>query len=130
MDLLYDLNIGNGVTVVGDSVFMRPTCEHHRGALVIGDGEDGTYYHGYDAKTTVQNGGKVIVNGTTILRYNESADAGLYIYGDGNDETVEFDCAYYVGAYPAPSMPKTLLSRTGYFLLKTPMTTATMPTSI
>ncbi len=59
----------------------------------------GTYYHSSNAKTTIQNGGKVTTIGMTVVRYNSDPDAGIYIYGDNNAETVEFSCANTIGAY-------------------------------
>ncbi|MBQ8431756.1 MAG: leucine-rich repeat domain-containing protein, partial [Clostridia bacterium] len=110
-----DLDIGKGVTLQAADVFYDTDGVNTiEGTLAV----SGTFYHGYDAKTTVQNGGKVIVGGTTILRYNENADSGLYIYGDGDDSTVEFDCDYYIGAYSGTFYAKDATVECGYFLLK------------
>jgi hypothetical protein len=35
----------------------------------------------------------------TVVRYNNSPDAGIYIYGDGDNSTVEFSCGDTIGAY-------------------------------
>ncbi|MBO5440077.1 MAG: hypothetical protein J6A53_05420, partial [Clostridia bacterium] len=60
----------------------------------------GVYYHSSNAVTTIQNGGKVTTGGMTIVRYNSNANAGIYIYGDGDDSTVEFTCnGDAIGAY-------------------------------
>ena len=75
------------------------------------------YYHGYNARTTI-SGGKVTVGNTTILRYNDEVDAGIYIYGDADASTVEFDCDYYVGAYSGTFYAVDANIECGYFLLK------------
>lgn len=108
------VTIGKGVTVNVELPFSGDSENVIEGTLNAGD----TYYHGYDAKTTIQNGGNVHVGGTTILRYNENADAGIYVYGDGDDSTVEFDCDYYIGAYSGTFYAENANIETGYFLLK------------
>ena len=35
----------------------------------------------------------------TVNRYHTDPDAGIYIYGDGDNETVEWSCANTIGAY-------------------------------
>ncbi len=110
-----DLVIGKGVTVKAGSFFYNTDGENEiTGSLVV----DGTFYHGYDATTVIKDGGNVIVNGTTILRYNKNTDSGIYIYGDGDDSTVEFDCDYYIGAYSGTFYAEDATIETGYFLLK------------
>ena len=59
----------------------------------------GTFYNAYDSKTTIQNGGKVIADGMIVNRYHYNADSGIYVYGDGDDSTVEVDCADTIGTY-------------------------------
>ena len=108
------VTIGKGVTVNVELPFSGDSENVIEGTLNAGE----TYYHGYDAKTIVRNGGKVTVTGTTILRYNENTDSGIYIYGDGDDSTVEFDCDYYIGAYSGTFYAKDANIETGYFLLK------------
>ncbi len=110
-----DFNIGKGVTVkANDFFYERDGVNTVDGTLEVTE----TLYHGYDAKTTVNNGGKIAVGGTTILRYNKTADAGLYIYGDGDDSTVEFDCDYYIGAYSGTFYAENANIEAGYYLLK------------
>ena len=110
-----DVVIGKGVTVKSASFFYdTESVNIVEGALVVNN----TFYHGYDATTTVQNGGSIKVGGSTILRYNEEADAGIYIYGDNDDSTVEFDCDYYIGAYSGTFYAENANVETGYFLLK------------
>ena len=58
-----------------------------------------TYYHADDATTTIKNGGKVTTGGMTVVRRNTDSEAGIYIYGDNDDSTVEFSCANTIGAY-------------------------------
>ena len=110
-----DFNIGSGVTVKAGNLFYDTDGVNTiEGTLEVAE----TFYHGYDAKTTVDNGGRIDVDGTTILRYNETADAGLYIYGDDDDSTIEFDCDYYIGAYSGTFYAEDANIQTGYFLLK------------
>ena len=108
------VTVGKGVTVNVELPFSGDSENVIEGTLNAGE----TYYHGYDAKTTVQNGGKVVVEGTTILRYNENADSGIYVYGDGDSSTVEFDCGYYIGAYSGTFYAEDANVECGYFLLK------------
>ncbi len=109
-----DVTVGKGVTVNIPNVYSGDSVNVIEGTLNVGE----TYYHGYDAKTTVQNGGKITVGDSTILRYNENADSGLYIYGDGDASTVEFDCNYYIGAYSGTFYAEDATVECGYFLLK------------
>jgi len=109
-----DVTVGKGVTVNIELPYSGDSDNLILGTLNAGE----TYYHGYDAKTTVKDGGRIYVSGTTILRYNENAEAGLYIYGDGDDSTVEFDCDYYIGAYSGTFYAEDANIETGYFLLK------------
>lgn len=110
-----DLNIGNGVTVkAGNFFYETDGVNAVEGTLEVEE----VFYHGYDAKTTVQNGGSIKVSGTTILRYNENEASGLYIYGDDDESTVEFDCAYYIGAYSGTFYAEDANVECGYFLLK------------
>ena len=110
-----DFNIGNGVNVKAANFFYETDGVNTvEGTLEVAE----TLYHGYDAKTTVNNGGKIAVGGTTILRYNKTADAGIYIYGDDDDSTVEFDCGYYIGAYSGTFYAENANIEAGYYLLK------------
>ena len=109
-----DVIIGKGVTVNATDVYSGDSENVVMGTFNV----TGTYYHGYDAKTTVKEGGKIVVDGTTIVRYNKKADSGIYIYGDGDDSTVEFDCSYYIGAYSGTFYAKDATVKAGYFLLK------------
>lgn len=110
-----DLNIGNGVTVkAGNFFYETDGVNAVEGTLEVEE----VFYHGYDAKTTVQNGGSIKVSGTTILRYNENEASGLYIYGDDDESTVEFDCDYYIGAYSGTFYAEDANVECGYFLLK------------
>ena len=59
----------------------------------------GTYYNSHNAKTTVQNGGKIATTGMFVNRYHTDPDAGVYIYGDGDDSTVEFSSGDTIGTY-------------------------------
>ena len=113
-----DVVLSSGVTVVSPLIYSGDSENTIYGTLIVGSGESGTYYHAYDAKTTICEGGKVVVNGSTILRYNKEADAGIYVYGDGDESTIEFDCAYYVGAYSGTFYAKDATVEVGYFLLK------------
>ena len=113
-----DVTVLAGVTVNIPLAYSGDSENVIEGTLNVGTGESGTYYHGYDAKTTIRNGGKVVVNGSTILRYNKENDAGIYIYGDGDNSTVEFDCAYYIGAYSGTFYAEDATVECGYFLLK------------
>ena len=110
-----DLNIGKGVVVKSEKFFYETDGVNTiEGTLEVSE----IFYHGHDAKTTITNGGNVKVSGTTILRYNETADAGIYIYGDNDDNTIEFDCDYYIGAYSGTFYAKNANIEAGYFLLK------------
>lgn len=109
-----DVTVGAGVTVDIELPFSGDSENVILGTLVAGD----TYYHGYDATTTIKDGGKVVVEGTTILRYNKNADSGIYIYGDSDDSTVEFDCGYYIGAYSGTFYVENANVEAGYVLFK------------
>ncbi len=108
------VTVGHGVTV---SV-VNPYSSDSENVIIGTLNVTGTYYHGYDAKTTIKDGGKVTVVGTTILRYNQNSDSGIYIYGDGDDTTVEFDCDYYIGAYSATFYAENANIEAGYVLFK------------
>ena len=118
-DYIYmeDLTIGKGVTVKSNGIFFQDGDNTVYGTVEVIP-PDGIYYQGYDAKVTVKDGGKIIVDGSTILRYNTAADAGLYIYGDGDDSTVEFSTSYYIGAYSGTFYAENATVKSGYFLLK------------
>ena len=120
-----NVTVGENVTVKSPLVFSSEGENVINGTLVVGEGESGTYYHAYDAKTTVADGGKVVVNGTTILRYNKVSDAGIYVYGDGDNNTVEYDCAYYLGAYSGTFYAEDATVEFGYVLLKNSYDNAT-----
>ena len=115
-----DVIVGKGVTVDIELPYSGDSENVILGTLIAGD----TYYHGYNAKTTVKDGGKIIVEGTTILRYNTNADAGIYIYGDDKKDTVEYKCGYYIGAYSGTFYAENANVECGYFLLKPSYDTA------
>ena len=108
-----NVTVGAGVTVASSYIFSSNGTNIIEGALEVAT----TYYHGYGAKTTVRNGGKIKVNGNTFLRYNSAADAGLYIYGDNDTTTVEYDCDGYISAYSGTFYAKDASVDVGYILL-------------
>ena len=109
-----DVTVGAGVTLNATDVYSGDSENVILGTLNV----KGTFYHGYDAKTTVKDGGKINVDGTTILRYNKKSDSGIYVYGDGDASTVEYACSYYIGAYSSTFYAKDATVTAGYFLLK------------
>ena len=109
-----DVTLGAGVTLNIPNVYSGGSSNTVLGTLNVGE----IYYHGYDATTVIKDGGRVTVGNTTILRYNETAEAGIYVYGDGDNSTVEFDCDYYVGAYTGTFYAENANVECGYFLLK------------
>ena len=108
-----NVTLGSDITLNLENVYSGGSENLILGTLNVGD----IYYHGYNARTTI-SGGKVTVGNTTILRYNDEVDAGIYIYGDADASTVEFDCDYYVGAYSGTFYAVDANIECGYFLLK------------
>ncbi|MBQ7907810.1 MAG: hypothetical protein IJ309_07575, partial [Clostridia bacterium] len=108
------VTVGQGVTVNVGNPYSGDSENVILGTLIAEE----IYYHSANAITTIKDGGKVVVNGSVILRYNDSPNAGIYIYGDGNDATIEFDCDYYIGAYSGTFYAENANIETGYFLLK------------
>ena len=109
-----DVTLGSGVTLDVDNVYSGDSVNVIEGTLIIRD----MMYHAFDAKTTIQNGGSVSTVGSVMLRYNKEADSGIYVYGDGDDSTVEFSCGYYFGAYSGILYAENANIESGYFLLK------------
>ena len=58
-----------------------------------------TLYNANNSKTTVCNGGKIVTTGMIVNRYHSDAEAGIYVYGDGDNSTVEVSCADTIGTY-------------------------------
>ena len=82
--------LGSGVTLSSSNILSSGADSIN---VIVGTlNVSGVYYNRYDSKTTVQNGGKVITGGMTIVRYNSDPNAGIYVYGDGDATTVEFTC--------------------------------------
>ena len=95
-DWIYMTNvaIGAGVTLDMKNVFYEGGENVIEGTL-----NAATLYNGYDAKTTVQNGGNIATTGMIVNRYHTTADAGIYVYGDGDASTVEVKCGDTIGTY-------------------------------
>ncbi len=90
--------VKNGVTLNMNSVYSTTaeSVNTIEGTMNV----DKVYYHSDDAKTEIKNGGKVTTGGMTIVRYNYNPGSGIYIYGDGDDATIEFSCqGDAIGAY-------------------------------
>ena len=90
--------VKNGVTLNMNNVFSTTaeSVNTIEGTMNV----VGVYYHSSDAKTEIKNGGKVTTGGMTIVRYNNNPESGIYIYGDGDDATIEFSCqGDAIGAY-------------------------------
>ena len=90
--------VKNGVTLNMDNVLSETTESVNtiEGTMNVVK----VYYHSSDAKTEIKNGGKVTTGGMTIVRYNNNPESGIYIYGDGDDATIEFSCqGDAIGAY-------------------------------
>ncbi len=110
-----NVNVKNGVTLNIPNVYSSSETSVNtiEGILNVG-----IYYHSRDAKTTIKNGGKVATTGMTIVRYNNKADAGIYIYGDGDDNTVEFSCqGDAIGAYSGTFYAENAVVETKYLRL-------------
>ena len=109
--------IGEGIHLKSNAMFFQGGTNYVEGIVEV-VGPNGVYYQGYDATVIVQNGGSIVVDGSTILRYNKDPNAGLYIYGDGDESTTEFSCSYYIGAYSGTFYAEDASIDAGYFLLK------------
>ena len=109
-----DVTVRSGVTLDIDNAYSGDSENVIEGTVLIRD----MLYHAYNAKTTIQNGGSLRVTGSTVLRYNSKADAGIYVYGDGDNSTVEYFCGYYIGAYSGTLYAENANIEAGYFLLK------------
>lgn len=91
-----NLNIKSGVTLHTTKILcVDAGVNVIEGAIMTGE----TFYNAYDSKTIVQNGGKIVATGMIVNRYNNSSEAGIFVYGDGNDETVELSSADTIGTY-------------------------------
>ena len=110
-----NVTVGSGVTLVMPNVLITTSTNVIEGILITGtEGSTGaTYYQRTDAKTTVQNGGKIVVNGDVVLRYNSNDRAGIYVYGDNDATTVEFSTTGYIGAYSGAFYVKDAVVSTG-----------------
>ena len=87
--------IGTGVTLEMKNVYYT-----NAGVNVIeGTLNATTLYNANNSKTTVQNGGKIATTGMIVNRYHTAADAGIYVYGDGDASTVEVKCDDTIGTY-------------------------------
>ena len=95
-----NVTLGSGVTLITPNVLIDGSTNIIEGVLMAGTETNTTTYYQYnDAKTIVRNGGQIIVSGDTVLRCNYSADSGIFIYGDGDDTTVEYSSGLYSGGY-------------------------------
>ena len=112
-----DVVVDKGVTLHIANPFVGDSVSTVKGKLIV-DSNDSTLYIGYDGKLIVEDGGSVLVNGSVVNRYHKTENAGIYIYGDGNNDTVEFDCSYYIGSYSGTFYAENANIETGYFLLK------------
>ena len=92
---MVNVTVGAGVTLDMPNVYYT-----NAGVNVIeGTLNAGTLYNANNSKITVQNGGKITTTGMIVNRYHTAADAGIYVYGDGDNSTVEVDCADTIGTY-------------------------------
>lgn len=90
-----NVTIGSGVTLDMDNAYYTDAGVN----TIEGTLNVGTLYNANDSKTTVQNGGKIITTGMIVNRYHYNTDSGIYVYGDGEDSTVEVSCADTIGTY-------------------------------
>ena len=109
-----DVTVRSGVTLDIDNAYSGDSENLIEGTVLIRD----MLYHAFNAKTTIKNGGSLRVANSTMLRYNSKADAGIYVYGDGDNSTVEYFCGYYIGAYSGTLYAENANIEAGYFLLK------------
>ena len=90
-----NVTIGSGVTMeIANAYFTGAGVNYIEGTL-----KAGTLYNANNSKTTVKNGGKIITTGMIVNRYHTDANAGIYVYGDGNNTTVEISCGDTIGTY-------------------------------
>ena len=100
-----NVTLKSGVTLITPNVLVNGAVDGGctniiEGVLNAGTATKTTTYYQYnDAKTIVRNGGQIIVSGDTVLRYNYNTDSGIFIYGDGDDTTVEYSSGLYSGGY-------------------------------
>ena len=91
-----NVKIGTGVTLNVTNALVSGSVENViEGTLNV----TGVYYSRYNAKTTIQNGGKLVTTGMIVNRYHTDAEAGIYVYGDGDASTVEISCGDTIGTY-------------------------------
>ena len=118
---LKNLTVGRGVTLSSGGIFFSSNGENRVfGTISVSDSPDGCFYQGYDAKTTVEVGGKVEVDGTTVSRYNKKEDSGIYIVGNaevGADRETQFSTSYYIGHYSGTFSARDTKIEAGYLLL-------------
>ena len=111
-----NVTVGSGVTLISANVLTNGAYENIiEGTLIAGltGATGGNFYQCNDAKTIVRNGGKVIVNGDVILRYNDEDGAGIFIYGDNDADTVEISATGYIGAYSGAFYAENAVVTTG-----------------
>ena len=106
-----------GVTIESSGIFFQGGENNVVEGKLIAE-RNAVYYQMSDSIVTIKNGGSVYVDGTTILRYNKDKDAGIYIYGDNDDSTIEFKCTYYIGSYSGTIYAEDANIEAGYYLLK------------
>lgn len=91
-----NFTLGSGVTLRMDNAyFTNAGVNVIEGTLII----DTTLYNANNAKLTIQNGGAIATGGMIVNRYHTDGTAGIYVYGDGDDSTVEISSADTIGTY-------------------------------
>ena len=94
------INMTNVAIGAGVTLDMKNVYYTNAGVNVIeGTLNATTLYNANNSKTTVQNGGKIATTGMIVNRYHTAADAGIYVYGDGDASTVEVKCDDTIGTY-------------------------------
>ena len=92
---MVNVTVGSGVTLeIGSAYFTGGGDNVIEGTLSVE-----TLYNANNSKITVRNGGNIVTTGMIVNRYHSSAEAGIYVYGDGDDSTVEVSCADTIGTY-------------------------------
>lgn len=106
------LTIGAGVTLNAKYFYFYSGEYVVEGTLK----SDTTLYISENVDVIVRNGGKIECH-TLMHRLNTEADAGIYIYGDNSNDTVEVTINNYLANYSGIFYAKDAIVNAGYILL-------------
>ena len=114
-----NFTIGEGVSFNAEAIFITDVV-----ADIYGSVTTENLYIADNAKVSIYAPGSVLINGSTHIRRNDDIDAGVYIYGDNDDSTIEYKSTYYTGHYSGTFYAKDANVEMGYTLLKNSNDTA------